>query len=79
MTTAKTQMPEGWNEYRKLVVSQLEKLNHDLIMVSDKIDSLRNDEISKLQIQVATLKAQAALIGGMAGLIFTLLVKFFPQ
>lgn len=64
---------EGWAEYRKLVLSELERLRDDLVVSDKKFDLFRNDEVSRIKVELALLKQElkfrAGLWGAVAGLI----------
>jgi len=56
----------GWNEYKRLVLKQLEDLTHRAESMEGKIDSLKID--------VTVLKVKAGIYGGIAG--FVIAVAF---
>ena len=51
----------GWSQYQKLVMDKLGE--HD-----DKFSSIE-DKLTKIQVDIATLKVKAGVWGGVAGLI----------
>ena len=51
----------GWSQYQKLVVGKLD--DHD-----GKFTSIE-DKLTKIQVDLATLKVKAGVWGGIAGLI----------
>ena len=51
----------GWGQYQKLVMDKLGE--HD-----DKFTSIE-DKLTKIQVDIATLKVKAGIWGGVAGLI----------
>ena len=51
----------GWGQYQKLVMDKLGE--HD-----DKFSSIE-DKLTKIQVDIATLKVKAGVWGGVAGLI----------
>ena len=57
--------PNGWNEWSRHVLSELERLDRDIRNLDDKVD--------KLLVAVATLKVKVALIAAGAGLLMTVL------
>lgn len=65
-------VPENWGEYRRLILSELERISKDLEVLSDKLDLFRRDEISKIQIDVAMLKVKAGVWGAAGGLMVAL-------
>lgn len=64
--------PENWGEYRRLILSELERISRDLELLSDKLDHFRQDEISKIKIDVAMLKVKAGAWGAIGGLMVAL-------
>lgn len=66
----------SWEEYKRLVLSQLEGLHKAVGDLTARVDHfhseerrLRNDEITSLKVDVATLKVKLAMIavGGGVG------------
>jgi archaellum component FlaC len=51
----------GWNEWSRHILKELERLDDDVKHLSDKISLVRED--------IATLKIKVAVIGGGAGLV----------
>ena len=51
----------GWSQYQKLVVDKLD--DHD-----SKFTSIE-DKLTKIQVDIATLKVKAGVWGGIAGLV----------
>jgi hypothetical protein len=67
---------EGWGEYRKLILKELERLSTAIGDVDRKLDAFSKDEITKLraeisaiQLAVATLKTTVDLKSGVWGAI----------
>jgi len=62
-------MPEnnGWNEWSKFVLKELESLNSKYETLNGKIDNLRED--------VIILKVKAGFFGVMGGLVITIGVE----
>lgn len=58
---------EGWSEYRKLILNELERLGEMVSAVDKKLDRLTTDELSKLKVELAMLKTKAAMLGAAAG------------
>lgn len=50
---------EGWMEYRKLILAELERLSRDIAAGNAKLDELR--------LEVAMLKIKAGFWGALAG------------
>ena len=64
--------PEGWGEYRKLILSELERISGDLKDLNTRLDLFRQDEISKIKIDIAMLKVKAGAWGVLGGVAVTL-------
>lgn len=67
---------EGWSEYRKLVISELERLGRMIAVVDSKVDALNTSEISQLKVEVAMLKVRCAIIGAVFGTIPAIVMIF---
>ncbi len=63
---------EGWTEYRRLVLGQLEKLEGSISRLDGKLESFRNSEIAELKVEVAMLKVKAGLWGAIGATIPTI-------
>ncbi len=76
-------LPEGWGEYRKLVLAELERLSSQIskvdtkidglrIAVDVKIDDLREGEISRLRAEsareIGKINAEIAVLKFKSGL-----------
>lgn len=58
---------EGWGEYKKLVLQELERLARGIEVLNAKIEGFRNDDLSALKVEVAMLKVKAGMWGAAAG------------
>jgi hypothetical protein len=58
----------GWMEYKRLVLQQLEDLTAE-------VKALR-DQVTRLRVDVGQLKVQASAWGALAGIIAGLLLRF---
>lgn len=68
-------MPEAgdsWTEYRKLVVQELERLDHSISQLSTKIDEFMRGDISKIKIDIAMLQVKAGVWGVLGGVLTVL-------
>lgn len=69
-----------WGEYRRLILSELERINSAVEKVNTKIEMFRQDDIAQIKTDIALLKFQAAMWGAGAGIVFsvavTLALKF---
>jgi hypothetical protein len=63
---------EGWTEYRRLVLGQLEKLESSISRLDGKLESFRNSEIAELKVEVAMLKVKAGFWGAIGAAIPTI-------
>ena len=70
---------DGFTEYRRLILGELQRLNTSILTIEQKIDTLRDKELSDLRIDVAMLKAKASIMGGAAGALVALLMKLFVK
>lgn len=59
----------GWNEYKLLVLDQLEGLKSQVRSLEAKVDAFRADDIANVKVDIALLKQKAGLWGAIAGLI----------
>jgi hypothetical protein len=57
----------GWNEWSRFVLKELERLDDDIKCLSRKMDTMHDDIIS--------LKTKVALIGTVAGAIVSIVVS----
>jgi NADH:ubiquinone oxidoreductase subunit F (NADH-binding) len=58
----------GWGEYKRLVLKELEDLNDNYTGLNKKIDDMKED--------IIILKVKSGLFGGIAGLVTALALKF---
>lgn len=59
----------GWGRYEERVLSELIDLKNDVKALSREINNLKQDEISKIKVEVAMLKVKSGLWGAAAGFI----------
>jgi hypothetical protein len=57
----------GWNEYKLLVLDQLEGLKRTVENLERKLDAFRADDIATVKVEVALLKQKASIYGLAAG------------
>lgn len=60
-----SEKPNGWTEWSKHVLKELERLNEEI----NKI----NQRVNDLEVEVAKLQVKASIWGGVAGFITTLI------
>jgi len=68
-----------WVEYRQLILSELHRLQSNIIDLGNKIDRNYNDyqaEMSKIKIDVAMLQVKSGVWGAVAGLLVALAAVF---
>lgn len=58
--------PDSWGEYRRLVLSELERVNNRAAAIESKVDALRMEMVG--------IKAKATAYGGIAGIVFGAIV-----
>lgn len=61
--------PDSWVQYRKLILSELERISTDLTKLAEKLDNFKQDEISQIKVDIAMLKVKAGAWGVAGGLI----------
>lgn len=76
---------DGWIEYRRLVLSELTRLNENILNLGMKVDSLnsqRLESISHLYVAVAMLQVKAGvwgLLGGFVPVILAILIGLLTK
>lgn len=65
----------GWEGYRRLILSELERINGNIGNINEKIERFRQEDISNLKTDIALLKFQAATYGAVAGVVFSAIVS----
>jgi hypothetical protein len=65
----------GWEGYRRLILSELERINGSIHGINEKIERFRQEDISNLKTDIALLKFQAATWGALGGMIFSGIVS----
>lgn len=65
---------KSWDSYRRLVVSEFERLNRALNDMNNKLDSLVNGRISKIEVDLGMLKVKVMLIGTGASIVMTTII-----
>jgi hypothetical protein len=64
----------SWEGYRRLILTELERINSAVEAINKKIEQFRQDDIAQIRTDIALLKFQAAMWGGAAGLLFSSVV-----
>lgn len=62
----------GWVEYRRLILSELERINAALHDINDKIDDRLVNEVAKLKVDIGMLQVRSGVWGAVAGIITTI-------
>lgn len=57
----------SWEEYRLLIVSELERLNAGIAALNQKMDLLRNEDINKMKMDISNLKLKLTMLAIAAG------------
>lgn len=59
----------GWSEYQKLVLAELERLDKGLEVLDQKVDDLRAEDgpLATINAEIKLLKYKSTLWGGVAG------------
>lgn len=72
-------MEDNWNEYRRLILAELESVRLELRGVNAKIDALQNTEISNLKVAVAMLQVRSAGLGAIMGIVVTVILQWLKR
>jgi len=70
----------GWSEWSRHVLAELERLNDHVKGLEDKIDGMKDDwhqEIVKIQVDLAMLQVKAGVWGLLAGAIPVAIMVLF--
>lgn len=59
----------GWNEWSRHVLAELERLNNCYESIKKDVSELRSENLSKLKVEIAKLKVRAGVWGVMGGAI----------
>jgi len=68
MSTPNNYEPNGWAEYRKLVLKELEDLHTTSDKIKDELNAIKNEQ-AKIKEEIATLKVKSGVWGMMGGAI----------
>jgi len=64
----------GWSEYQKLVLAELERLDRSVEILDNKIDIIRDTELANINAEIKLLKYKSTLWGGLAGAVPVLIL-----
>lgn len=73
------QLDRSWGEYRRLILSELERITRNIGEINEKIERFRQEDLSEIKTDIALLKFQAAMWGAGAGAVFTAVITFAPK
>ena len=63
-------LPEdSWPEWSRHVLAELKRLNNNLAQVENKIDLIKDGQITPLKVEIAMLKIKASIFGLVGGAI----------
>jgi hypothetical protein len=65
---------EGWLEYRRLVLAELERLDEALHVLDEKLDrrdKAQTEKMAQVGIDLLTLKIKASVYGAIAGAVLS--------
>ena len=70
----------SFEEYRLLLVTELERVSSELRRINDKVEQFRRDDVAQMKTDIALLKLQASIYGAVAGVlttgVVTAIIKF---
>lgn len=72
----------GWSEYQKLVLAELNRLDTSLTVLDTKVDDIREDDLANIKSEIKLLKYKASLAGLLAGsipVVILAIVKLFAS
>ena len=59
---------KSWREYRRLILSELDRINVSILSLNTKLERFHNEEIGQLRVDIAMLQVKSGVWGAMAGL-----------
>lgn len=60
----------GWIEYRRLILSELDRVGKEIRAIHEKVDAFRVNDLATIKTDIALLKFQAGLWGAIGGTLF---------
>ena len=57
----------GFDEYRRLILENLEQLRREISRVGLKVDALRETDLASMKVDIALLKFKASMWGALGG------------
>ena len=70
----------GWSEYQKLVLAELERLDKGVEELDKKVDKIREHDLANIKTEIKLLKYKSTLWGAVAGgipALILVLIKLF--
>ncbi len=61
----------SWDSYRRLVVSEFDRLSKAIETMDNKLDQILNGKVSKLEVRLGMLEVKVMLIGAGASIVVT--------
>lgn len=62
----------SWGEYRRLILSELERIGRDIETINKKLDGLRQDDLAQVRVDIAMLQVKSGVWGALSGLVVAL-------
>ena len=59
----------SWGEYRRKILADLDRIAGDVKGLNEKLDRFRQEDIAKMQADLAVLKFQAGVWGAVGGVV----------
>ena len=59
----------GWEDYKKLIMQQLDDLKVSLKDVEDRIKDIREIDVPSIRVEIGLLKLKAGIWGAVSGLV----------
>ena len=67
---------DDWTEYRRLILSELQRISGDTDAINVKLERIRTDDLWKIKTDIALLKFQAAMWGALGGSVLSVATAF---
>jgi len=64
----------GWGEYAKYVLKELERLNKSLDDLEQRLIDIQTKDLAKIRTEIAMLKVKSGLWGAVAGMVPVIIV-----
>jgi hypothetical protein len=58
----------GWLEYRRLILAEIERINRGIQDIGEKLERLRSEDLNEVKIDIAMLQVKSGAWGALAGL-----------